>query len=558
MVVARIYQEVSLYLQTRYGATSSWGSWKAIHTAGSNLTAGTISSGAINTTSHITIGTISTTNTGSLFLAGSTANKKAELKCTNGNLHIDPDTANGLYLNYYKGTGGIFFGNGASSYRALMNTSGHLNLASTGASPTGYALAIGTVGVIDTSRNLTNIGTISSGAITASGTSQFTSMYVDDQIISTGDTNTYLQFHSADQFRVVTGGVERLEVNGNGIGVVGDIKIGTTTVIDASRNLTNIGTISSGAITSSGTSNFERFRLTDSSKMGFGTVKAGASIGHTASVDEGIFWHSTSDYGIYRTAGAWSGNYQQLKLKWNTGIEIDGHGTTYGKSGINFLNGNIKMDGTQILDAARNLSNIGNIAATGQLSLSNYAVGNMQSGALNIGNTSNNYAFSAGTWASDVRAGIMANCSETWEMVVHDSGDSVMSFMKYNGSNAFEMGNNIGWGAAPFTFASSITATGNVTAFSDERLKENIQTLDGKKALQMRGVSFIKDGVEGSGVIAQEIEKIAPELVLTADDEMGTKSVAYGNLVGYLIETVKELKSEIDELKARLDNDSSN
>ena len=103
----------------------------------------------------------------------------------------------------------------------------------------------------------------------------------------------------------------------------------------------------------------------------------------------------------------------------------------------------------------------------------------------------------------------------------------------------------------------NILATANVTAYSDERLKENIQTLDGKKALQMRGVSFTKDGVKSSGVIAQEIEKVAPELVLTADDEMQTKSVAYGNLVGYLIETVKDLKSEIDELKERLDNDIS-
>ena len=103
----------------------------------------------------------------------------------------------------------------------------------------------------------------------------------------------------------------------------------------------------------------------------------------------------------------------------------------------------------------------------------------------------------------------------------------------------------------------NILATANVSAYSDERLKTNIETLDSKKALQMRGVSFTKDGVKSSGVIAQEVEKIAPELVLTADDEMGTKSVAYGNLVGYLIETVKELKSEIDELKERLDNDIS-
>jgi hypothetical protein len=104
----------------------------------------------------------------------------------------------------------------------------------------------------------------------------------------------------------------------------------------------------------------------------------------------------------------------------------------------------------------------------------------------------------------------------------------------------------------------NLTATGNVTAYSDERLKDNIQTLQGSKVLEMRGVSYTKDGEASSGVIAQEIEKVAPELVHTAKDEMGTKSVAYGNLVGYLIEAIKEQQQQIDELKARLDNDSSN
>ena len=98
----------------------------------------------------------------------------------------------------------------------------------------------------------------------------------------------------------------------------------------------------------------------------------------------------------------------------------------------------------------------------------------------------------------------------------------------------------------------AVTASGNVTAFSDKRLKTNIETLNPKLALKMRGVSFIKDGTNSSGVIAQEIEEIAPELVLTANDEMGTKSVAYGNLVGYLIETVKDQQKQIDELKQRI------
>ena len=91
-----------------------------------------------------------------------------------------------------------------------------------------------------------------------------------------------------------------------------------------------------------------------------------------------------------------------------------------------------------------------------------------------------------------------------------------------------------------------LTVTRNVTAYSDERLKSDIETLDGSKVYEMRGVSFTKDGEAGSGVIAQELQKVAPELVHEGEEYL---SVAYGNLVGYLIEAVKELKAELDELK---------
>ena len=100
-----------------------------------------------------------------------------------------------------------------------------------------------------------------------------------------------------------------------------------------------------------------------------------------------------------------------------------------------------------------------------------------------------------------------------------------------------------------FTFAKTsgdFTATGNVTAYSDQRLKSDIKTLDPSKTLEMRGVEFIKDGKKGSGVIAQELEKVAPELVV---NEGEYKSVAYGNLSGYLIETIKDQQKQIDELK---------
>jgi len=98
----------------------------------------------------------------------------------------------------------------------------------------------------------------------------------------------------------------------------------------------------------------------------------------------------------------------------------------------------------------------------------------------------------------------------------------------------------------------NLTATGTiqgaeVTATSDERLKSDIKTIDNAldKVMNMRGVSFTKQAEKGIGVIAQEVEKVLPEVVHDGD----FKSVAYGNMVGVLIEAIKELKTEIDTHK---------
>ena len=99
--------------------------------------------------------------------------------------------------------------------------------------------------------------------------------------------------------------------------------------------------------------------------------------------------------------------------------------------------------------------------------------------------------------------------------------------------------------------AGAFTATGNITAFSDARLKENVETIEGAldKVSQMRGVMYDKDGERGTGVIAQEMQQVMPEVVM--DSGRGDYlSVAYGNIVGVLIEAVKELKAELDEYKS--------
>ena len=104
--------------------------------------------------------------------------------------------------------------------------------------------------------------------------------------------------------------------------------------------------------------------------------------------------------------------------------------------------------------------------------------------------------------------------------------------------------------AGNFSVSGAITAGGNITAFSDARLKENVETIEGAldKVSQMRGVMYDKDGERGTGVIAQEMQQVMPEVVM--DSGRGDYlSVAYGNIVGVLIESIKELKAEIEELK---------
>lgn len=90
---------------------------------------------------------------------------------------------------------------------------------------------------------------------------------------------------------------------------------------------------------------------------------------------------------------------------------------------------------------------------------------------------------------------------------------------------------------------------------SDRRLKQNIHTITNpiEKVSALRGVNFefIKDGKKQIGVIAQETEEIIPEVIGECPD--GYKTVQYGNIVGLLIEAIKEQQNQIDELRRKID-----
>jgi hypothetical protein len=135
---------------------------------------------------------------------------------------------------------------------------------------------------------------------------------------------------------------------------------------------------------------------------------------------------------------------------------------------------------------------------------------------------------------------------------------------------------NASWGVNTSTTSSSyaiyssgaIYSTGNIVAYSDRRSKTDIKVIDNAldKLLNLRGVTYRKIDIKTnkvnekieSGVIAQEVNEVFPEVVTYAED-VDEYGVSYGNFAGLFIEAIKEqttiinnLKKEIENLKSKL------
>jgi hypothetical protein len=101
------------------------------------------------------------------------------------------------------------------------------------------------------------------------------------------------------------------------------------------------------------------------------------------------------------------------------------------------------------------------------------------------------------------------------------------------------------------SFTGTFTATGDVVAYSDMTLKENVNPITDalEKVSGLTGITFNRIGEErvSTGLSAQDVKAVLPEAVHT--DEEGLHAVAYGNIVGLLVEAIKELKDEVAQLK---------
>ena len=172
---------------------------------------------------------------------------------------------------------------------------------------------------------------------------------------------------------------------------------------------------------------------------------------------------------------------------------------------------------------------------------------------LTLVNGGNEIDVASGDLTLDVASDIILDTGDG-SVALKDDGTQFGKLTNTSGNLIISSGNTTAatFSGANVTFAGTlasgaITSSGDVTAFSDMNLKSDIRTIDNalNRVCDLRGVFFTKDGEAGTGVIAQEIENILPEVV--KDGEY--KSVAYGNIVGVLIEAIKELRNEVKSLK---------
>jgi hypothetical protein len=133
-----------------------------------------------------------------------------------------------------------------------------------------------------------------------------------------------------------------------------------------------------------------------------------------------------------------------------------------------------------------------------------------------------------------------------------DAADRVSLFRRSGGTNHVVM--SYSHSSSDVSFTGNVTASGNITAYSDKRLKKDLVVIPTAtdKVKQLAGYTYtnINNGSRNTGVVAQEVQKVLPEAV--HEDDKGMLSVAYGNMIGLLIESIKEQQTQIDELKRRI------
>ena len=320
--------------------------------------------------------------------------------------------------------------------------------------------------------------------------------------------------------------------------------------------------------TSTGRITFSNVADTQITVTGGGSSWGGITFADANGSDNIYFWGSTGTFAIGGGGSTVSG--KKLHVDGGMSVGVNADTTAMPTNGI-FSEGAISVGGNTVWHQGNDGSGSGLDAdlldgVQGSSFLRSDTADSFTGNLTASGDTTITYGPNSG-WGKYLRVGGNGwgtGDTTTASIAVTDgnlhmdcvSGSHGMYLNYYAGTGGIKFGNGALGVVGTTDSSGNLTMNGNVTAYSDERLKDNVEVIESAldKVSSIRGVTYNRNDMEGmprhAGVIAQEVEKVLPEVVMTSED--GIKTVAYGNMVGLLIEAIKEQQAQIDELKAKL------
>ena len=349
---------------------------------------------------------------------------------------------------------------------------------------------------------------------------------------------------------LVRGGTTRLLVTGSGANITGTLDVSSNLTV-GNANLGNLATANffsgdGGLLTNisavSGTA-----IINGSSNVSIPTTNA-SILANTGGVTRLTIANTVATFAVNVTAGTNSVTAGNLIVSTAANIPL----VRNGNSNVNIVaNGNVAISvaGTSniLLAKSTGVDVTGTLAATSTVTGGNLLLLNSYAGATEGAQITLAYANTSG---------ITGGSANTWNVDVA-TANSFRIFRNTAGSSLVAL--DINESTGNFTVTGNILSANNIIAYStsDSRLKENIVPIENAldKIKKISGVMFDwKDGHEidrkhDTGLIAQEVEAVLPEVVVTRPN--GFKAVRYEKVIGLVVQAIKELADQVDELKKR-------
>ena len=365
-----------------------------------------------------------------------------------------------------------------------------------------------------------------------------------------GVSGTPLLDGSGGVLALGTAGTERARINSSGELLVGTTSGGRTVCINAADNWMRFQNPNRlWLIGSSIGSNFNIFDETGGYTVANFDTAGSFNLRNSIDIGSGVNLDNKIQIGAGRTGS----NYAYIDLIGDTTYTDYGLRLIRGNTGANATSQLVHRGTGDMYISAQDAAPI-YFQTSGATRMYIEAGGTVQmNGVLLVGrnsaSTDVNTANDTGSFS------VRGSTTTVAVMSFHRAGAYAIN-MGLGTDNVFRIG---GWSASSNAFqmdgSGNLTMLGNVTAYSDARMKKDVETIDSALDLvsKMRGVRYTRTDTQqrGVGVIAQEMLEVCPEVVQQGVGDDDTLSVAYGNLVSVLIEAIKELKVEVETLKGK-------